>query len=620
MIETESAAETPDDYKTEARRWLDALRIAGKNQEKWEKQADKIEKRYRDERESGDDSKKLNILWSNIETLRPAVYSNTPQPVVVRRFKDKDPLGRETSEILERALEYSVDAYDFDDVMRSVVEDRLLPGRGVARVIYDPTLAKAKPLEEGAEEYDEVVYEEVQCEYVYWKDFRHGAARKWVQVPWGAFRTYQTKTELVERFGAEKAGKIPLNYKPENCDDEDEQFKKAKVWEIWSKVDNRIYWVAEDHDEILDDAKPYLNLHGFFPCPKPLYATTTNACLIPVPDYVEYQDQADELDELTTRINLLVSALKVAGVYAADSPEIVNLLDSGAENIMIPVANWAMFAERGGIDGMVSWFPIEQVAKTVVSLYEARDRTKQELYEITGLSDIIRGASQAAETATAQRIKGQFATLRLSDTQTQVAKFAQSLIALKAEVISEHFSAETLQLMTGLPVSEEIIELMRNDPLRTFRIDIETDSTISIDEQADKASRVEFMTTASSFLQQAIPAYQAMPQLGPLLKEMLMFTIRGFKAGRELEDAFEESMDQMAQQPQQGQKPDPAAEAAAAKMKQDMQIAGEKAQNDAQISTAKTQQELEQNQQEHQVTMQKGMLDIKKKLQDLAAQ
>lgn len=596
---TNEKAENPDDYNDSAKRWLDALRIAGKNQDDWEKRAEKVEKRYRDERSEYDSSKKMNILWSNVETLKPAVYSNTPKPNVGRRYKDQDPIGKDASTILERALEYAVDAYDFDDVMRSVVEDRLLSGRGVARVLYEPTMGKA--IGEDGIEYDEVVYEEALCEYVYWKDFRHGAARKWDQVPWVAFRTFPTRDELVSRFGKKLARDIPLSHKPEGCDDQDEQFKKAKVWEIWSKTDKKIYWIAEGYDKLLDESDPYINLNGFFPCPKPLYATTTNSNLIPVPDFTQYQDQADELDTLTARINVLVSSLKVSGVYAGDAPEIKRLLEDGADNQLVSVPNWAMYAERGGIDGMVSWFPIDQVAKAAVSLYEAREKTKQELYEITGLADIIRGSSKSSETATAQRIKGQFATLRLSDTQAQVANFARDLIALKGEVIAEHFSPQTLQLMTGVQVMPEVVQLLRNDPLREFRIDIETDSTISVDEQAEKESRVEFLNTASSFLERAIPAFQSMPQLGPLLGQMLMFGIRGFKAGRELEESFEEAMNQIGQMPQQ-QQANPEAEAKAAKMQQDMQVA-----------QMKTEQEMTQGQQQHELEMQKSVMDLEKK-------
>ena len=231
--------ETKDEQKDDAKRWLDALRIAGKNQHDWEAKSEKIEKRYKDERtEAENQTKRYNILWSNVETLKPAVYARTPKPVVLRRFKDRDSLGLQASRVLERALEFSVDAYDFDDVMNSVVEDRLLSGRGIARVIYDPTMGKAEGSD--GQEYEEVAYEQVLCEYIHYKDFRHGTARQWEQVPWVAFRTFPTKDELRKRFG-KKAENISLNYKPEGCEDDDEQFKKAKVWEIWSKTDAMIY-------------------------------------------------------------------------------------------------------------------------------------------------------------------------------------------------------------------------------------------------------------------------------------------------------------------------------------------------------------------------------------------
>lgn len=383
-------AETKDELPKSAGRWHAALKMAGKCQEKWEQRAEKILKRYRDERNSDvDGSKRFNILWSNVETLKPALYASTPRPQVSRRYKDADPLGRQAAMVMERALEFSVDSYDFDEVMRSAVEDRLLPGRGVARVAYKPTMGRATDMD--GNPFEEVVYEEAVCEYWYWRDFRHGPGRSWEKVPWVAFATMMSRDELKERFG-EIGAKVPLNSKPEDADESlEEEFKQARVWEIWDKRSKQVHWVADDFDVMLESGEPPLNLNGFFPCPRPLFSTTTNDNLIPVPDFTEYQDQADELDELTARIHALVCALKVAGVYAADAPELSRLLDEGAENQMIPVDNWAMFAERGGLAGMVSWFPIEQVIKVVLGLYDARDRTKQEMYEITGLSDIIRG-------------------------------------------------------------------------------------------------------------------------------------------------------------------------------------------------------------------------------------
>ncbi len=75
---------------------------------------------------------------------------------------------------------------------------------------------------------------------------------------------------------------------------------------------------------------------------------------------------------------------------------------------------------------------------------------KQDLYEITGISDIVRGQTSASETATAQQIKGQFATLRLDNNQKDVARFSKDLVVIMTEVIAKHFSLDTIKQVSGV--------------------------------------------------------------------------------------------------------------------------------------------------------------------------
>src|ERR1019366_118542 len=84
--------------------WMGEDRIAGKEEEKWHKRARKIVQRYRDERPQTTNSvHRFNILWSNVQTLIPALYARTPKPDVQRRWLDQDDTGRLASLILERA-------------------------------------------------------------------------------------------------------------------------------------------------------------------------------------------------------------------------------------------------------------------------------------------------------------------------------------------------------------------------------------------------------------------------------------------------------------------------------------------------------------------------------------
>jgi len=580
----DNSAVAEEDRAGLARRWSADLDMA-KNAEKDFIQAGrKIVKRYRDQRTESDNARRYNILWSNVQTLAPATYSKKPKAQVQRRFKDADPVGRCASLILERALQFEIDHYsDYDSTLRNVVLDRLLPGRGVAWVRFEPAEELETHTAEGEDTPVGVIDEQVTddseshsmgkyecspCDYVFWDDFRTSPARTWEEVTWVARRVYMSREEGEERFG-EIFKDAPLSHEPIGLEemksggitaDQLDRMKKAKVWEIWCKSDRKVYWHAEGFQKILDVRDDPLGLEGFFPCPKPLYATLTTDTLIPVPDYKQYQDQAKEMDELTARIAILVKAVKVVGVYDASFEGVQRMLNEGVDNTLIPVSQWAAFAEKGGLKGAVDFMPIKEVLEALAALYQAREASKQVIYEITGLSDIIRGASVASETATAQQIKSQFASLRLKTTQYEVARFASDLLRMKAQIMCSLYRPDVLVAMSSMASSKDAefipaaMELLGNDVLRSFRIEVATDSMVELDEQGEKESRMEFLTAASGFLREAI---QAPPEMAPLLGEMLMFGVRSFKSGQTMEASLEQFISQATEKAKQPQQPQP---------------------------------------------------------------
>ena len=492
--------------------WQGQEQIVEKEQHHWHRRARLIRKRYRDQRPEGDRNHRMNIFWSNVQTLAPTLYARTPKPDVQRRFKDQDDTGRLASTLLERCISFSLDNCEFDNVMQPVVQDRLLPGRGVARVMYIPHFGDE--IEEdkadddgdgepgGNAEFDEadaaptdvdnpgddiaeavtarlngkmspkvtggndkkkplreVVYEEVVAEYVFYEDYAEGPARMWKQVPWVRFRAYMTRDELIERFGKKKAKLVNLDHAPKGMDDKQDKapppdiFKKARIHEYWDREKKRVIWLAPGTpDLILDDVPDPMGLPGFFPNPDPLLATTTTDTRIPVPDLVLYQDQAQELDTLTSRIDTLTRAMKVSGVYpGAEKQSLQQLVAESTENKLIPVEDWAAFSDKGGLQNMIQWMPIKEIAETLIQLYDARDRCKQILYEVTGIGDILRGMTEPDETLGAQQLKANFSTRRVEPQQKAVARFARDIIRLMGAVIAEHFSAETISAITGYP-------------------------------------------------------------------------------------------------------------------------------------------------------------------------
>lgn len=579
--------------------------------EQWIKRAERIYKRYRDERDISSDSsnsKHFNIFYSNIQTLQPAIYSRTPKPQVERRYKDKDPIGRAASQILERALDYDIQSYDFDQAMNQCRDDYLIAGRSQVWLRYKPTYGPLlndmgeQQLDEFGKPLQKVVYEEVICDFIHFKDFIHQPARTWDEVGWVARLTYLSKDELEERFGEVKANQSSLDFLPDDLDNQKnitdadiEDCKKASVWEFWDKKTKKVYWVSKGCQGFLDVKDDPLGLKNFFPCPRPLLGITTTQTCIPVPEFAQYQDQANELDEVTARISCLTTAIKVSGVYDASKEGLKRLLSEGAENQLIPEEDWPSFAQQGRLKGSVDFMPIGEIAETLMRLYDARERIKQEIYEITGIADIIRGSSSPSETATAQQIKGQFATLRLADRQRQMQRFVRDVIAIKGEIIAEHFEPETLAQMVGIdimsPEAQQFfmpaIELLKNETLRNFRIDIETDSTIAIDEQQDKEARTEFLQAVTPFIQTAMGVIQSQPEYGPLMTEMLMFSVRGFKAGRSLEGSIESAMEAAQMKAQEAANQPPPPDPEAMKVEAQMQIAQFKAQSEAEKNQAK---------------------------------
>ena len=628
--------------------WHDQIETAIKIFDKWEKRGLKVIKRYRDERDAIEMPRmKFNILWSNIQVLFPALYGRQAKPEVSRRYMDQDPVGRLASTMLERVMEYETTQFgDFDAAMSGAVQDRLLPGRGTAWIRYEPVIVNEQPeATETAKEMEEPgeaqVYDTVEdpteridaahspIDYVYWSDFLHSPARTWDEVWWVARAVYMTKDEGVERFGdvfknvsltssnTDMDGKNPLTAKMTYD-------KKAMVYEIWNKRTGKVCWIAKGYPQALDERDDPLELEEFFPCPKPLMATTTTGTMIPVPDYCEYEDQAQELDNLTQRIYLLTKACKAVGVFNAEFKELARMFSEGVDNKLFPVTGWAAMSEKGGLKGAIDMMDTSQIIVTLRELYAAREQVKQSIYEIMGISDILRGSSKAQETLGAQQLKANFGSLRLKSSQGDVARFATDIFKLKAQVICKFYPPELIVEMSGVmntpdgqdpQMLQAAIQMLSNSTIRDFHIAVEADSLAQIDEQAEKQGAQEAIQAIGLFLREAIPMIAQAPETLPMASEMLLFLVRRFRAGRGLESAVERAMkalqdkaDAAKQQPPQ-QNPEMLqmqAEQQAEQMRMQAQAQTEqmKMQAQAQIEQGKAQLEMQMHQAKTQAEMQ----------------
>jgi hypothetical protein len=439
--------------------------------EAWHDRSDKIMDIYTEKRKVNS-KRRMSLLWANTCVLQPAVYARMPLPTVLRRFKDRDPVARVASEMVERCLAFTFDMGGMDPLLRQVRDDYLLVGRGTAWARYDvetepQTGPDGEPIIlEGEQPAEKIKDERVCYEYVHWKDFGHNVARHWGEVTDVWRKVYLNRAELKRRFkelDPDEIASIPLDFKPAKKEAATEANKQAIVYEIWCKASKKCYWIVKGFNKPLDVSEPPINLHGFFPCPKPTYSTTESASLIPVPDYVFYQDQAEEVDELTAKIATLSDSLKLVGFYPADTDGDVQVAIEKAasptfQNKLVPVKNWATFTQ-GGSGSSIDWWPALEVSRVISECIQVRKALIDDVYQLTGISDIVRGQGQASETATQSNIKNQWGSMRIRDKQTELARFARDLARIGGEIISEHFSPETMMAMsnTKLPTEQELM-------------------------------------------------------------------------------------------------------------------------------------------------------------------
>jgi len=623
--------------------WYKCIMGYERSYKRWEARVDRIVKKYKDDsRYDRNPNARFNILWSNVQTIQPAIFARLPRPDVSRRFRDNDPIGRVASMMLERALEFEIEHYgDYKSAMNNTVLDRLLGGRGVSWVRYEPHIVGEETNTEDmpedglevTEDSDEaetaeavenenperIEYECCPVDYVHRKDFGHTIARTWEEVTAVWRKVYMSRPALCERFGEELGYKIPLDTKPDDLKQSyksDDGVYEALIYEIWDKETGKVLWISKSLGKILDERDDPLGLENFWPCPKPLYSTLTTDSLEPIPDYVIYQDQARELDALCDRIDGLINAIKVRGVYDASASELQRLFSEGENNTMIPVHNWMAFAEKQGMKGAIDLVDLAPFASALMTCYQAMEQVKGQIYELMGIADIQRGQTDPNETLGAQIIKSNNAAGRLKTMQHAVVDFATSLLSIKAQIICNHFTDDTLVKISGAmqlsPQDQQLIpqaiELLRNEASKNFRIEVTSDSMIYQDEQQEKADRMQFLQAMGGFLQQTMPIIQAAPELAPMAIEMMKFGVTAFKAGKQLEGIIDQTADEirMKAQQMQGQPKPPPPEIMKIQMQAQMEQAKMQAQSQAKQADMQMTMQLEQAKMQMQMELEKA--------------
>jgi hypothetical protein len=603
------------------------IELSEKRDKLWCQDAKYAIKTYRNEHRIGEQDQRkdsFNILWANVETLRPALYSQVPKPDIRRRFRQTDVMGRHVSEILEHAATYCLEEYGMDNAMVSAVNDMLLPGRGTTRIKYEADITDAVyDNDENETEPAKVESERLKLVPWEWEKILLGPGEQWEELPWIAF-IHQLDRDQIKELAPDFVDKILFDIAAGQEEEgsgnqtgkkvNERVDKRATVYEIWCKGDKTVKWYALDYkDSFIKEEDDPLSLKDFWPIPKPLYSIESTTSMVPITEFSQYETLAKNLEIVTVRMARITDSLRVRGIYDGTLSEMQKLFEAG-DNHMIPAENLARLIESGGIAKSIWMFPNQELSNVLLQLYQYRQQTIGQIYEITGISDIMRGQSDPYETLGAQKMKGNFGSQRLQKRQREVQRYARDVLRLVVEVIAEKFTAETLEGITGLkyptnqdkqefqmqqqmqaaqmqaqmqqmqqqammtgqqppeppqppevdpetqrfinlPSWEDLKEVMESDLQRSYMIGIETDSTVQADQNADQQALTLLLGGIGQFTQAMVPTVQSGVIDKEAAKSLLKSILKRFRLGREVEEAIENSMgdDEAAQQEQQAQ-------------------------------------------------------------------
>jgi hypothetical protein len=654
------------------KRWNAEFAAANPGIKKWQKEGDRVVRQFLgkgantpDEGGIDELNFKLNLFHSNVSTQMAMLYGNTPKVEVNRTFSDsEDDVARVASEMASRILNQDIQDSGATcvSVLRQALEDRLLPGMGSARCKYDytskivatPAIIDPETAEElaPAVEEEQVTDEWVDIIYTHWKDIKWSPARTYEELRWKAYRSYLDYEALCKRFGEEVANEIPMDSKgkfapsdTDSKDGEEQANPQGEVWEIWSKNDKKVYWYVEGYPKILEVEDDPLELEQFWPDPPPMIANTTTSKWMPRSDYAIAQDLYIQINELETRITILTKACKLVGVYDKKQEGIKRVFNEGVENDLIPVDNWAAFAEAGGTKGVIDWIPIEEVANVITILTQKQEQKIQQLYEVTGMSDILRGAAQKYEAAATSKAKDKFASIRIQALQDEFARFASDLQAIKLEIMSKHFEPycfieqSNISNTPDAQFAEPAVALLKDYDAARWRVKIRPETLAMADFAQLKQDRGEFITGMATFMQSAAPLAQLDKKIVPTLLRIMQWAMAGFKGSNEIEGVMDSAIKLFTEQANQPEpeKPDPqiikiqaeiqmAQEEHKAKMEQQQQKAMAdmaEMQQKSELERQKIAAQIEQDRQEFELRMaemqQEFKLEMAKLIMELKA-
>lgn len=514
--------------------------------------------------------------------------------------------------------------------------------------------------------------EKAILEIVQYNDYLTSDARNEAEVEWRGRRAFLTRRQAENLFGVDVAKDLSFDSYPESikrdfANDRDKYEGKAELYEIWSQEADKVFWMHKNSEKtVLQSSDVPIKFENFYPCSVITQSLNPDS-IIPISDYSHVKDQILEIERLTTRIHAVTQTIRTNAVYdSAIGNQVEQLLVGDLK--MIPAINWPSYKARGGLANSIEFMPIEPYVNALGTLQSARQTALQQLYETLKVSDLLRGTSEQYKSATANRLESQWSSLGLIVRQNMFTKFISDSIANLGTIIAEQFDEQRVMdiadadslLLPLLPdqqsvampqnsntspdmesnsemqappiveqdqqqmlsiVKQQIMEFLRDNTSRNYRIQIASDSMVAIDETQEQQQGLQLLQTCGEYFNQMNSLIQEYPPLLQFGMQLFQNMIRHFKGGKELDGIFQKAFTQIgdiAKAKEEAAKQPPPLDPIMQEIQGKLQIAQMEAQARLQRSQLEMQDAHEKNMlemQAQQLTAERDRLDSQLKIQ-----
>ena len=520
-------------------------------------------------------------------------------------------------------------------------------------------------------EVERKVREKALLDVIQYNDYNCSDARTEDEIEWQSRRAFLDRSQAEQLFGKDVAEDLvydsfPEVMKKDLARKEDKYEGKAELHEIWCEATNKVYWLQKTGEKIIiESSEPPTKFEKFYPC-SVIRQSADPDSVVPVSDYSHVRDQILEVERLTTRIHAVTQAIRTNFLYdAAMGPTVEQLFAGDLKGT--PIINWPSYKGRGGLQAGVEFYPVEPFVNALNTLQGARGSALQQLYETLKVSDLLRGTSEQYKSATANRLENQWSSLGLVVRQNMFSKFISDAISNLGTIIAEQFDEETILEIgdadalieptiylpppppappapemgpEGMPpmappmpppapdplqkideMKQQIIDLLRDNRKRSYRIQIASDSMIAIDQQQQQQDGAMLIQQAGQFFDQMRGLVDQYPPLLDFSISLFQNMIKRMKGGKELDGIFTKAMQQVgeiAKAKEEAAKQPPPPDPTTLEVQGRLQIAQVESQAKIQVMQMELQDKATKNQlayQEQQLKMQRDQLSAQLEVQ-----